>query len=340
MQTVLPAAPSIAAPPVSCVVLAELAADRVISGSALARRLGVTRAAVWKQIERLRASGVPIVAESGRGYRLSAPVDLLDPRTIAAEFARCTSARGASLGGLHVHWHIDSTNSELLRLAAQGAPDRLACLAEIQIAGRGRCGRAWHLPLCGGLALSLLKRFDLSIAALAGLSVAAGLAVVRALADVGVDSVRLKWPNDIVAGQRKLAGILIELGGDALGPCHAVIGVGLNVRLNDTAAIDQPCIDLAALAPDGVPERNRMAAALLRRLIDALEIFANKGLAAFSAEYARYDALAGKRVRVCGPGAMREGVACGIDARGALRVEDGNGVFSVDAGTVSVRDIE
>ncbi|MGA9420766.1 MAG: biotin--[acetyl-CoA-carboxylase] ligase [Rhodanobacteraceae bacterium] len=321
-------------------MLAELAADRVTSGSELARRFGVTRAAVWKQIERLRASGVQIVAESGRGYRLSAPVDLLDQKTISTEFARRTPARAAPLGGIHVHWRIDSTNSELLRLAERGAPDRLACLAEIQIEGRGRHGRVWHLPLFGGLALSLLKRFDLSIAALAGLSVAAGVAVVRALADLGVDRVQLKWPNDIVAGRRKLAGILVELGGDALGPCHAVIGVGLNVRLNDTAPLGQPWIDLATLASDAVPDRNRLAAALLRRLVDALEIFADKGLAAFSADYARYDALAGKRVRVYGPGTMREGLARGIDARGALRVEGDDGEFSVNSGRVSVRGIE
>lgn len=323
-------------------VLSELAADRPVSGSALARRLGVTRAAVWKQIERLRALGVPVVAAAGRGYRLHSPVELLDRQRILDELSLASSgsASAAGVADVAVHWQIDSTNSELSRRAAGDPRDRLACLAEIQSAGRGRHGRHWCMPLAGGLAVSLLKRFDLSMSGLAGLSLVAGIALVRALADCGFGEVGLKWPNDAVAGGRKLAGILVELGGDALGPCHAVIGIGVNIRLDarSAAAIDQPWTDLATLGNGATPPRNRLAARVLQRLVEALDLFATGGFAAFAAEYARYDVLAGRDVRVGLSGTVREGRALGIDARGALVVRGDGRDFSVDAGEVSVRE--
>ena len=131
---------------------------------------------------------------------------------------------GIAVGVVDVCWQIDSTSSELARRTTD-AP--AACLAEIQSAGRGRRGRAWRMPLGGGVALSSLRRFDVGMAALSGLSLVAGLAAIRAIEDLGVDGVALKWPNDLVVDGRKLGGILVELGGDALGPCHAIVGIGL-----------------------------------------------------------------------------------------------------------------
>src|SRR5690606_6599169 len=222
--------------------------------SELAARLGVSRAAVWKQIRRLRELGLPVEARAGQGYRLAGPVELLDAARISDELGAAGRRR---LGDLAVHWQIDSTSSELLRRAATDPRDGLACLAEVQSAGRGRRGRAWRTPLGGGLALSLLKRFDDGMGALGGLSLVAGVAAVRALADCGIAGVGLKWPNDLYAQGRKLGGILVELGGDATGPCHAVIGIGLNLRIDaETASIDQPWIDLATLAGGVPPSRN------------------------------------------------------------------------------------
>ncbi len=325
-------------------LIASLATDSSISGSRLAERFGVTRAAVWKQVEQLRALGLPVIADIGRGYRLQAPVDLLDSRRIECELMRhaAQTAHMPSLGDIAVHWRLDSTNSELLRRAAHDPRDRLACLAEIQSAGRGRRGRDWHLPLGGGLALSLLKRFEGSMSSLAGLSLAAGLAIVRGLDDCGVESIALKWPNDVVANGRKLAGILVELGGEALGPCHAVIGIGINVRLDRKrgTSVDQPWTDLATLARCAPPERNQLALAILKHLLVALDTFAIEGFSAFRADYAKRDTLAGKPVRASWSGGTREGIAIGVDARGALRVRDAGGEFRVDGGEVSVRPIE
>jgi BirA family biotin operon repressor/biotin-[acetyl-CoA-carboxylase] ligase len=307
-----------------------------LSGAGLATRLGVTRAAVWKQIEKLRALGLAVEAAAGSGYRLRDPVELLD----AAAISRDCAARGHSLpaGALEVQWQIDSTSSELARRAAGASPVPLACLAEIQTAGRGRRGRTWHAPPGGALALSVLHRFSGSMAALGGLSLAAGVAVVRALDDAcGLREIGLKWPNDVVSGPRKLAGILIELGGEALGPCHAVVGVGINLRIDPAVPIDQPWTDLATLTGGDPPDRNRLAACVIARLLEAFEIFAAQGFAAFADDYARHDALVGRPVRAYWPDRVRDGIACGIDARGALRVNDGHGEFRVDGGEVSVR---
>ena len=316
-------------------VLAELSAGPR-SGSELAARLGVTRAAVWKQVERLRGLGVGIAAQAGGGYRLEAPLELLQAARIAAALAPATRAQ---LGDLAVHWQLDSTSSELLRRASVDPRDTLACVAEIQSAGRGRRGRAWRMPLGGGIALSLLKRFDGGMVALAGLSLVAGIAAVRALADCGIDGVGLKWPNDLLAQDRKLGGILVEIGGEAMGPCHAVVGIGVNVVLDARggAAIDQPWIDLAALAHGGPPSRNLLVARLLERLTEALARFAEAGFAAFVDDYARLDVLAGRGVRVLRGGRSEEGIARGVDARGALRVECANREQAIDSGEVSIR---
>ncbi|HEY0232233.1 MAG TPA: biotin--[acetyl-CoA-carboxylase] ligase [Dokdonella sp.] len=317
-------------------LLAELADARAVSGSALAERLGVSRAAVWKQIERLRELGLPIAAQAGSGYRLETPLDRLDAAQISA---LSTAALRQRLGSLEVHWQLDSTSSELLRRAAVDPRDLLVCLAEVQTAGRGRRGRSWQMPLTGGVALSLLKRFDAGMAPLAGLSLVVGIAVAQALEDCGVPTVGLKWPNDIVVDERKLGGILVELGGDAIGPCHAVIGIGLNMRIDTAAgaAIGQPWTDLARLAGTNTPARNLVVARLLARLVEALDRFCVDGFAAFVDEFARRDALHDRSVRVLRGDATLDGIARGVDARGGLRVAFADGERSVDSGEVSVR---
>jgi len=314
-------------------LLTELCQRPTVSGIELAARLGVTRAAVWKQIERLRLAGVEIDARPGSGYRLRAPLELLDDASLRATLAASTRAR---LGDLVVHWQVDSTNSELSRRAEHDPRDRLVCFAELQSAGRGRRGRAWRMPLGGGIAVSVLKRFEGPMSSLAGLSLAVGVAVAEALAACAIEEVTLKWPNDLVARGAKLGGILVELGGDALGPCHAVVGVGLNLRLGAAAAtIDQACIDLASLAP--LPSRVQVAARLVDHLVGALDRFAAEGFGAFAAAYARHDALHGREVELLQAERRRRGIARGIDARGALRIAFADGEEVVDSGEVSLR---
>lgn len=314
-------------------VLRELAASGEASGAALAARLGVTRAAVWKQIERLRGLGVGIDAVAGRGYRLARPLALLDAGTIRAGLS--PDAR-RHLRGLEVHFELDSTNSELLR-RPRGAAHGVVCFAEHQLRGRGRRGRAWQSPLGANLCVSFGWRFDGGAAALSGLSLAVGVAAVEALERMQVEGVALKWPNDLVAGGRKLGGVLIELGGEMAGPCDAVVGIGLNVAMPRAAAaaIDQPWTDVATLAPSVA--RGALAAALVDAMLPALACFERDGYAAFRAAYDRADALRGVPVTVDAGRERVAGVALGVDERGLLRVRVGDAERRYASGEVSVR---
>ncbi|WP_223619650.1 bifunctional biotin--[acetyl-CoA-carboxylase] ligase/biotin operon repressor BirA [Lysobacter sp. ESA13C] len=310
------------------------------TGDALASAAGQTRAAVWKRIEALREAGVAIEAKPGRGYALSQPLDLLDAEAIAAALSAPTRVR---LAALEVAWSIDSTNSELLRrpTPAQGVA---VLLAERQTGGRGRRGRVWTSPLAAHLYLSLSRSFGGGLARLGGLSLVAGIAAAEALQGLGYAAVRLKWPNDLVVldgdGLRKLGGLLIEGGGEYAGPARAVIGLGLNVRMPAAvaASIDQPWSDLSGLAGGHAVARDTVAAALLERLLPALDEFDAAGLAPFLDRYAAFDALAGQAISVHGADATHQGIALGLADDGALRVRlDDGEERRFHAGEVSVR---
>ena len=321
-------------------LLQRLAAGPV-SGDALARESGLTRAAVWKRIEALREAGVAVDAQAGRGYALAAPVDLLDAATIRAALPPPVAA---GLADLDVAWSLDSTNSELLRRPSVGHGAQVL-FAERQTGGRGRRGRSWASPLAANLYLSVARAFDGGLARLGGLSLVAGVAVADALQALGIPEVRLKWPNDVVVAEgvtlRKLGGILVEGGGEHAGPARAVVGIGLNVRMpaQAAAAIDQPWIDLATLHPQ-LPARSTLAATLLAHLLPALAQFDREGLAPFLPRHAAHDVLAGESVRVLAGDGEHAGLALGLAADGALRVRLASGERDFHAGEVSLRRSE
>ena len=326
-------------------LLAALATGEPLSGATLALQTGVTRAAIWKQVEALRARGVPIEARGAAGYRLPWPLQMLDVEQIRATLP---TPQASSLGALEVHWELDSTSSELQRRGGQAA-DFSMLLAETQTAGRGRRGREWLSPPGLNLYLSCLKRFEQGFAALAGLSLATGVIVLRALENLGIAGVGLKWPNDVlaIADNRvhggpggKLAGILVELNGEYQGPCAAVIGIGLNLRLTEALReqAGQPASDLATLTDNAPPDRNRVAAALIAALIDGLRQFERDGFAAFVADYARYDLLRDQSLQLSGALGAFEGIGAGVDPRGALQVRMADGTLrQVDSADVTVR---
>lgn len=302
------------------------------SGDALARAAGITRAAVWKRIEGLRAAGLRIDARPGRGYVLDGGLELLDEARLREGLS---APAAALLHALDVAWSVDSTNSELLRRPPRPGVEVL--LAERQSAGRGRLGRRWVSPLGGQVCLSLRRGFDGGLARLGGLSLVAGIAVAEALRGMGYPTVGLKWPNDLLVDGRKLAGLLVEGGGEHGGPVHAVIGIGINIDLGpDQDLVDQPWTDLARLGR-GRPSRNQVASAVLDALLPALELFDRDGLPAFQERYAMLDVLAGHPVRVLDSRGDFEGIALGLAPDGALRVAAGDGERRVHAGEVSVR---
>lgn len=317
-------------------LLHRLAAGPV-SGDVLARELGLTRAAIWKRVQALREAGIGIEAQAGRGYALQRQPEWLDADVILGHLEN-QARRELSL--LEVAWAPDSTNSRLLQEPAPEAGARVL-LAERQTAGRGRRGRAWVSPLAAHVYLSVLRQYCGGLSRLGGLSLVAGVASAEALHAAGFGDVRLKWPNDLVVEGHKLGGILVEGGGEHGGPARAVVGLGINVRMPVAQAggIDQPWIDLHALAQDkGITiSRNRLAAGLLSKLLPAFELFDREGLQPFVSRYAAMDALQGQQVDVRWGNEVFTGIAEGIAADGALQVRDGNGVRPFHAGEVSVR---
>lgn len=264
--------------------------------------------------------------------------DALDAASIRAAMPASAMSRIASLDIVD---SIDSTNSELLRreTPAQGIA---ALFAEHQTGGRGRQGRTWASPPGSNLYLSVARCFDGTLARLGGLSLVAGIAAAEALRALGADTVRLKWPNDLVTidgdALRKLGGVLVEAGLQDGRP-RAVVGLGVNVRMPTTAAvdIDQPWTDLLALLGETLPARNRVAAAVLATLADALERFDAEGLAPFVPRFAALDALHDAAVTATLGERTFAGVAAGIADDGALRLRTDDGEQLLRAGEVSVR---
>jgi BirA family biotin operon repressor/biotin-[acetyl-CoA-carboxylase] ligase len=317
-------------------LLQTLADGRFHSGEALARQLGITRAAVWKQLKRLgRELELQIDAVTGRGYRLARPLELLDDALIMGHLS--PSAR-RQIQRLHIHPSIESTNSWLMREAARAAASGTVCLAEHQSAGKGRHGRQWISPFGRNVYLSLLWRFDRSPAELAGMSLAAGIGVLRTLRQFACHEAGLKWPNDILWRGRKLAGLLLEVAGEAAGPAHLVIGVGLNLRL-DTAgeAIDQPWVDLASIPGVQAHSRNELVAGLLENLLQIVSQYEQQGLSGFIEEWDRSDLLKGSQVEVRSASQSYQGEHLGIDPGGGLRISVAGKVMTFWAGEVTLR---
>jgi BirA family transcriptional regulator, biotin operon repressor / biotin---[acetyl-CoA-carboxylase] ligase len=322
-------------------LLELLANGQLHSGEGLARELKVSRAAVWKGVERLRAVGVPVQAFARRGYQLLNPVELLDARRIRAQLQ---PQHEALLGEFALLFDVDSTNSRLLAAAAPPAGSAAAVFSEIQHAGRGRRGRRWIAPFGSGIAMSVSWTFTEGAGALGALSLGVGVAVARALARAGAVEIALKWPNDILFRDGKIGGVLIELRAEASGPAHVVIGVGINVELAErlrleieaagvrVAAVADACID--------TPSRNLVAGAILDELLSMLGQFEREGFEAFRDAWSALDALQGRPVQLVLGDRVIRGTARGVDLEGALLLDSDDRVQRFVSGEASLRAIE
>ncbi len=325
---------SVAAP----ALLRLLADGGLHSGEWLAEQLGVSRAAVWKAVERLRHKGIEVQAIHRRGYALPAPVELLDETRIRAVVS---SAHAARIESLSLTFETDSTNTRLLAAAPPRQGSAHVALTELQLAGRGRRGRLWVAPFGGSIALSLGWVFADAARASPALSLCVGVAVSRALGRCGADGISLKWPNDIWLADRKVGGVLLELRAEASGTAHVVIGVGLNVSLApaERRQFEEAGVRVAAVADacSTLPSRNLIAGALIDELLGMLVAFERDGFAAFRDAWISLDALRDRPSQVLiGENAL-PGTARGVNADGALRLERDGSIHEFMSGEVSLR---
>ena len=303
-------------------LIEHMADGRFVSGEAMAARLGVTRAAVNQHIARLREQGVSIHSVRGRGYRLARPIELLDADEIVS---RLDGPAASRIRAVDVQDQVDSTNRRVRELFSSGRPVD-ACVAEHQSAGRGRRGRRWLAAPYSGLLLSLSHELPGGPGASSGLSLAAGVAAARAVAQCGCEDVRLKWPNDLILAGAKFGGILVEIAGELGERCHCVVGVGLNVysppSLPDTDMRAVTCMVEHARGP---VSRNQLAARLISVLVEVLDDFNRGGFAPLREEWEALHAYRDRSVRVVLDDDIIEGIARTVEDDGALLIEERSG---------------
>ena len=299
------------------------------SGEQLGETLGMSRAAINKHIQTLKSWGLDVYTVTGKGYSLSAPIQLLDEQAILSQVTQ---------GNVSVIPVIDSTNQYLLERMHE-MESGAACIAEYQQAGRGRRGRQWFSPFGANLYMSMYWRLEQGQAAAMGLSLVIGIIMAETLRSLGADDVRVKWPNDIYLNDRKLAGILVELTGKTGDAAQIVIGAGINLamRTADASQINQGWINLQEA---GVTvNRNELAARLINSLREALPLFEQEGLTPFVARWAALDNFINRPVKLLIGEREVHGIARGVDSQGGLLLEQDGEIKAWVGGEISLRPV-
>ena len=308
----------------------------VASGTKIAEEIGTSRSEIWRLMQQLRGLGVDVAGHPATGYRLRSVPDLLLPEMIAPLVKGTIFARDHAKY-FHHYYKTGSTNSEAMSAAAEDAPEGSVFLAEEQLAGRGRGLHTWHSAQSEGIYCSVVFRPQIPPSDVLLLSLAAGLAVRAAVADVSQTAVDLKWPNDLLCGGKKFCGILTEMSAEATRVRYLVVGVGINVNQSKFPAELRPIATSLRLETGTEWSRVELCAALLKSLDREYRALVEGGAAARASVLRRFEehsaSVRGRSVRVEENGGI-EGVTEGLDARGFLQVRTAEGLRTVLSGTV------
>jgi len=316
-------------------LIKQLATGEFVSGQLIGEMLGISRSAVSKHIQGLSEMGLDVYRVTGKGYRIADPLTLLNKSLIEELLSVSFTAET-----IEVHSFIDSTNDYLMRNIRKHPIQGQVCVAEHQSAGRGRRGRQWVSPYGSHVYMSMYWYLEQGMSAAMGLSVVAALAVSDAIKALYQIDVELKWPNDIYIKGTKLAGILIDLEGQALEPCHCVIGLGINVNMpcHSAESIDQPWTDLQSHFSQQI-DRNVLVAKLIDCLTRRLVEHSEQGISNMLNDWQGADIYLNKAVRLITGEKETLGVCRGINNQGALLLEIDGVVKPIYGGEVSLRGI-
>ncbi|WXL26468.1 bifunctional biotin--[acetyl-CoA-carboxylase] ligase/biotin operon repressor BirA [Ectopseudomonas mendocina] len=299
------------------------------SGEELGAALGVSRAAVWKQLKTLQTElAVPLHSIKGRGYRLAYPMRLLDEAVL----------NDHAVWPAHVRTTVGSTNAEAMRLLVEKGESPFYVVSEQQTHGRGRRGREWVSPFGQNIYYSLVIPIDGGMRQLEGLSLVVALALLRLVRELGLNSAGLKWPNDLLIGNKKLSGILLELSGDPADLCHVVIGIGLNVNMlpSESEGIGQPWTSLRSEL--GAPlDRNELILSLNKHLAYYLERQMKGGFSSLREEWEEHHLWQGRLVSLTSGADPIEGVVLGVGSSGAIKLSIDGVERSFSGGELSLR---
>ncbi|EMT6578352.1 bifunctional biotin--[acetyl-CoA-carboxylase] ligase/biotin operon repressor BirA [Providencia rettgeri] len=315
--------------------LIDILADaQVHSGEQLGEQLGMTRSAINKHIKTLRSWGLNIETIAGKGYKLPYQINLLSEEAIKKQVDDVN---------IIVEPVIDSTNQYMLeRIAELKSGD--TCLAEYQSAGRGRRGRQWISPFGCNLYLSMYWRLEQGPAAAVGLSLVVGIVIAEVLNRISQEKVKVKWPNDLYMNDKKLAGILVELTGKTGDAAHIIIGVGINIGMNNNNIESSKSItqEWSSLRDEVENiERNELSANIIKSLRESLVIFENEGLKPFLERWFKLDNFLNRPVKLLIGNDIITGVERGVNDQGALLLQKDNGeIIPYIGGEISLRPNE
>ncbi len=313
--------------------LLELLADgKIHSGEEIGSALSVSRAAVWKRLQKLEELGIQVESIKGKGYQIVEGLDLLDEQKIR------TALMGI-IENLLLVWSIDSTNKYILDRCNSGEGHRSLCIAETQSEGRGRRGRVWHSPFACNLYFSIGWQFSGGAKCLEGLSLAVGVCIARVLKKAGLIDVGLKWPNDVVVQGKKIAGILLEMTGDASGQCQVVVGIGLNVKMQklaDKIQIDQPWTDVSSHSINE-PNRTNLLLAAVLEVESMLQDYEVRGFEYYKEEWEILDICRNKQIKLSTPAMEVLGYGKGVTSGGEIIIATDDGEHIYNGGEVSLR---
>lgn len=313
-----------------------LAGGGFVSGQSIADELSVSRAAISNQVKALNEMGLDIFKVRGKGYQLANPLVLLDKVAIS-EGLNALRADNC----VEAHTLIDSTNDYLMRKLPNQVTQGQVCIAEYQSAGRGRRGRQWISPFGSHLYLSYYHKLNDGFSAAMGLSLVTALAIsdaINALYDV---QVQLKWPNDVYLDGVKLAGILIDLEGQATGDCHSVIGIGVNLQMPEQAAeqITQPWTDLQQYVGERI-DRNELVVAIIVALNQRLKQQSEQGIESMLSDWHQHDLYLNQTVKIITGENEEFGICRGVNEQGALLLETNGQLKTLFGGEVSLRGVD
>ncbi len=302
----------------------------VVSGTKIAEEIGTSRSEVWRLVQQLRSLGVDIAGHPATGYQLKAVPDLLLPEVLAPALQATLFA-----GHIHHYFRVGSTNIAAMQAAGAGEPEGAVFVAEEQTSGRGRGGHSWHSPRSSGIYVSVILRPPLAPADALVLSLVAGLATAAAVAEITGLKPDLRWPNDLLLGDRKFCGILTELNAEATRVRYAVVGIGLNVNQREFPRDFATEATSLRIETGRTWSRVELAAALLKSLDREYRGLTAGGAPQILPRFEQQSSSArGRQVRVDENGGGFEGTTEGLDPRGFLLVRTADGLRTVLSGGV------
>ena len=315
-------------------LLRILADGQFHSGESIAEQLKVSRTAIWKLVQKISSWQVEVYSVRGRGYRIPGGLDLLEQNVINKRLREANTI----FQQLDVLTTTDSTANHVAQQWKQFPGVARVCIAEHQTAGRGRKGRAWVSPFAANLYFSIGVELPLGLSALGGISLAVGMSLTDTLNRFAGDRIRIKWPNDLLVENRKLAGILVEASGDSTDSSFLNIGIGINWNMQPKQGqlIDQPWVNLSELV-QGQISRNEIVASLLVDLDKTLTDYRQSGFGRFAESWDRLSAMYKQPVVIHRGHDKVEGVEVGIEENGALKLETSQGTQLFHSGEVSLR---